>query len=223
MFVCPKSTSLYFFRYLALAILSITQVQGFKSPSNMNISELLDLNGHIKAKPMSKLENHSHMNYSLLEPVLFEKLNNTKLSWSVFRVTTFFQFNWTKAARSILLHSSCMISIKTWKHYTQNLSLIPILIINHMMWQHILTYLALLNLCSGELADCKYQITQLTSRINNIFATPDQTGPKSTKKVIIHSPFNFLFGDPNSAEEFHAIKNNMVMLEENQDILSSQI
>ena len=46
----------------------------------MNISKLLDLNEHIKAKPMSKPENQSHMNYSALETVLFEKLHNIKLS-----------------------------------------------------------------------------------------------------------------------------------------------
>ena len=100
----PHNYFTLFFRYLALAILSITLVQGFKSPSNMNISELLDLNGHIKAKLMSKPKNQSHMNYSALEPVLFEKLHNIKLSQSVFRVTTFFQFESTKAALEILLH-----------------------------------------------------------------------------------------------------------------------
>ena len=42
------------------------------------------------------------------------------------------------------------------------------------------------------------------------------------KKGIIHSLFNFLFGNPNSPEEINAIKNNMAILEENQDILSSQ-
>ena len=32
------------------------------------------------------------MNYSTLEPVLFEKLHNIKLSHEVFKVATFFQF-----------------------------------------------------------------------------------------------------------------------------------
>ena len=44
------------------------------------------------------------MNYSSMEPVLFEKLHNIKLSQSVFTVTTFFQFDSMKAALSILLH-----------------------------------------------------------------------------------------------------------------------
>ena len=47
--------------------------------------------------------------------------------------------------------------------------------------------------------------------------------PKCAKISIIHSLFNFLFGDTNSAEEINTIKNNMAILEENQDILSSQI
>ena len=64
---------------MALAILSITLVQGFRSPSNMNISNILDLNDHINAKPIPKLENQSHMNYSSMEPVLFE--NSTILNY----------------------------------------------------------------------------------------------------------------------------------------------
>ena len=43
------------------------------------------------------------MNYSSMEPVLFEKLNNIKLSHSVFRVTTFFQFDSTNPALNIPL------------------------------------------------------------------------------------------------------------------------
>ena len=89
------------------------------------------------------------------------------------------------------------------------------------MWSETLylNILALLKLFSHELADCKFQITQLTSQMDNIFATLDQTDPKHSKRGIIHS----LFGDANSAEEINAIKNSMAILEENQDILSSQI
>ena len=60
---------------------------------------------------------------------------------------------------------------------------------------------------------------QLTTQANHIFSTIDQT---STKRAIIHSSFNFLFGNPNSLAEINAIKNNMAILEENQDILSDQ-
>ena len=43
------------------------------------------------------------MNYSSMEPVLFEKLHNTKLSCSSFRVTIYFQFDSTKTALNTLL------------------------------------------------------------------------------------------------------------------------
>ena len=69
----------------------------------MNISNILDLNDHINTKPIPKPENQSHMNYSSMEPVLFEKHHNIKLLSSVSRVTTFFQFDSTEAALSILL------------------------------------------------------------------------------------------------------------------------
>ena len=36
------------------------------------------------------------MNFSSMEPVLFEKLHNIKLLCSIFRVTTFFQFDSTQ-------------------------------------------------------------------------------------------------------------------------------
>ena len=80
----------------------ITLVQSFKSSSNMNLSNVLNVNDHIKLKiPTPK--NKYHTNYSAMEPVLFEKLHNIKLSHSVFRVTTFLQFDSTKAALRILL------------------------------------------------------------------------------------------------------------------------
>ena len=70
--------------------------------SNMNLSNILNVNAHIKLKiPIPK--NKSHINYSAIEPVLFEKHCNIKLSHSVFRVTTFFQFDSIKIALSILL------------------------------------------------------------------------------------------------------------------------
>ena len=44
------------------------------------------------------------MNYSSMIPVLFEKLHNIKsVTCSVFRVTTFFQFDSTKYALNTLL------------------------------------------------------------------------------------------------------------------------
>ena len=57
----------------------------------------------------------------------------------------------------------------------------------------------------------------------HILATLDQSDPKCTKRGIIHSLFNFLFLNSNSAKESNAINNNMATLKENQDIPSSQI
>ena len=57
----------------------------------------------ILVQNQSILPNKFHINYSAIEPVQFEKLRNIKLSHSVFRVTTFFQFDSTKVALSILL------------------------------------------------------------------------------------------------------------------------
>ena len=133
-------------------------MQGFKSPGNMNFSEHLDLNGHSKVKLMSKSGCQSHMNYSSLKPVLFEKLHNVELSQSVFRVTMFFQFNSTKAALSLVLH---------YVHdLDENLIILYTKLVTNNYFDHksydvrqcILTYLALLKLCSDELSDCKFQI-----------------------------------------------------------------
>ena len=81
----------------------ITIAQGFKSSSNMNLINILNVNDHISTKSIPIPENKSHINYSAMEPVLFEKPHNTKLSHAVFRITTFFQFDSTKATLSILL------------------------------------------------------------------------------------------------------------------------
>ena len=162
-------------------------MKGFKSPSNMNISELLDLNGHNKANQMSKSENQSCMNYSSLEPVLFEKLQNIKLSRSVFRVTTLFQFDSTKDALSFLLQYAHDFDENLKKLYSRLVTNNDFHHKSHDVRQCILTYLALLKLCFDEHMDCKFQIIQLTSQINNIFATLDQTGSKCTKRSIIHS------------------------------------
>ena len=75
--------------------------------------------------------------------------------------------------------------------------------------------MALLKLCTDEPVDCKLQIMQLTTQINNIFATMDQIGPKWAKRGIKHALFNFLFGNPESSPEINAIKNNMVIVQEN--------
>ena len=60
--------------------------------------------------------------------------------------------------------------------------------------------------------DCKSQIMQLTSQVDNIFATLGQWDPKCTKRGIIHFLSIFLLGNSNSAKEINAIKNNMAIL-----------
>ena len=169
------------------------------------------------------LENKSHMNNSAMEPVLFENPHNIRLSQSVFRVTTFFQFNSMKAVLCILLDYA--------HDFDENLKTLYSNLVTNNDFDHkshdvrlcTLSYLALFKLSSNELTDCKSQIMQLTSQVDNIFATLDQSDPKCTTTGIIHSLFNFLFGNSNNAKEINAIKNNMAILEENQDILSSQI
>ena len=86
--------------------------------------------------------------------------------------------------------------------------------------QSILTYSGLLKLCSDQLMDCTFQIRQLTSQRNNIFATLGLAAPKHAKRDIIHSLFNFLFDDQKVQKKLMLSK-NMSILEENQDILSS--
>ena len=107
-------------------------MQGFKAPSNMKVSELHDLNGHIKTKSMSKPKNPYHMNYPALEPILFEKLHNIKLSCSVLRVTRFFQFESTNTTLEIL-HQYMHDFNENLKTLHSKLVPIMILIINLMM------------------------------------------------------------------------------------------
>ena len=51
-----------------------------KASSNMNLSNVLNVNDYISTKSIPIPENKSHINYSALEPVLFEKFHNIKLS-----------------------------------------------------------------------------------------------------------------------------------------------
>ena len=69
----------------------ITLVQSLKFPSNKNIGDSICISGHITNAPSPAF----YMNNSSMELVLFEKLHNIKLLSSVFRVTTFFQFDST--------------------------------------------------------------------------------------------------------------------------------
>ena len=65
--------------------------------------------------------------------------------------------------------------------------------------------------------------TDINMQLNNIFTTLNDSKHNQTKRGIIHSLFNLLFGTSSSIEEITAIKNNMEILKGNQDIFSSQI
>ena len=155
------------------------------------------------------------MNYSSMEPVLFEKLHNIKLSCPVFRVITFFQFDSTKSALNILF--------KYNQDLDENLKTLYSKLVMNNNYDHksydarqwILSYSALLTLCSDEISDCKLQIAEINNKVNNIFTTLNQSKYNHTKRWVIHSLFNFLFGTSNSAEEVTVIKNNMEILNKN--------
>ena len=116
----------------------------------------------------------------------------------MFRVTTIFQLASTKTALQILLQYSHDFEANLTTPYSK--------LVNNNDIDHKLkmfAYSALLKLFKDELTDCKSQINQLTSQINFILTTLDQTkdtNPKCTKRGIIHSLFNVLFGNPNSSD-----------------------
>ena len=132
---------------------------------------------------MSKPEGPTHMNNSALEPVLFEKLCNIKLSCSVFRVTTLFQFKSTKSALEVLLHYLHVLK--------ENLKFMCSKLVTNNKLDHksydvrqcVLMYSAPLKLCTDELANCKSEIAQLTTQVNHMFSTLDPTTPKCAKEV----------------------------------------
>ena len=104
----------------------------------------------------------------------------------MFRVTTFFQFTSTKTALQILLQ---------YVHdFKDNVTILYSKLVNnndldHTSYdvrQHILMYSALLKLYTDELTDFKSQITQLTTEVNHIFTTLDQSNPKCAKIGIIN-------------------------------------
>ena len=157
-----------------------------------------------------------------MEPVLFQKLCNIKLSRLVFRVATFFQFDSTKSSFNTLLE------------YVQDLddnikTLYAKLVTNNYDQktydanQQNLSYASLLTSCSDEICNCKCQITDLCTQLHDIFNTLNQSKHNCTKHGIIHSLFNFLFSTTGNAEEITAIKNSMEILKGNQDILSNQV
>ena len=134
----------------------------------MNLSNILNVNDIISTKSIPIPGNKSHINYSAMEAVLFEKLHNIKLSHSLFRITTFFQFDSSKITLSILLQNG-----HDFDKYLK--TLYSKLVINnifhsksHNERQCILSYSALLRLSSEELVNHKVQIVQLTIQVDNI-------------------------------------------------------
>ena len=125
----------------------------------------------------------------------------------MFRTTTFFQFASTKTALQILLQFAHDFDLTIL--YSKLVTINDLDNKSYGVTQCILTYSALLKLCTDKLTDCKSQITQLTTKVNHIFATLDQTNPKCAKRGIIHSLFNFLFSNLNSSADINSIKNNM--------------
>ena len=123
-------------------------VHGTKAPSTKNVNELLDLNGHINTNTMFKPTGLTHENKSSLEPVLFEKLHNIKLSCSVFWIATFFQFVSPKTALQILLQYA--------QDFENNLTTLYAQFISDNAHkscatrQCVLTYSALCYLCTDE-------------------------------------------------------------------------
>ena len=115
------------------------------------------------------------MNYSSMEPVLFEKLNNIKLSHSIFRVTTLFQFDSTKNALITLLQYVQDLDANLKTLYSQLVSNSMYDHKSHDANQWNWSYSALLTSCSEEISDCKLQITKLSIQLNNIFTTLDHS------------------------------------------------
>ena len=211
--------SLYIFRSLALMMLMITLVQSFKPSGNNNINNTLNINRQIiKNQHIDSIWTIHQWNLYYLRSYW-----NIKLSQSIFRVTTFFQFDSTKNTLNTLLE------------YTQDLdanlkTLYSELVKNnnddHKSYdtnQQNIFYSALLTSCLDEISDCKLQITELNLQLNNIFTTLNHLKQNCIKRGIIHFLFNFLYGTSGNTEEITAIKNNMEILKGNQDILSSQI
>ena len=89
-----------------------------KVSSNMNFSNILNVNDHIKLKTPNP-KKKSHINYSAMEQVPFQKLHDIKLSHSVFRVTTSSNLTQLKLPLAFCFNM-LMISTKIWKHYIQS-------------------------------------------------------------------------------------------------------
>ena len=133
-------------------------MQGLKSSSNMNLSNILNVNDHNNTKSIPIPKYKSHINYLAMETVLFEKLHNIKLSQSILESPRSSSDS-TKAALSILLQYA--------HDFDENLKTLCSKLVTNNVFDHeshnerqcILSYFAFIKLCSDNPADCKFQIT----------------------------------------------------------------
>ena len=105
-----------------------------------------------------------------MESVLFKKLPNIKLSRSVFRVTTFFQFGSIKFSVNILLQYAQELEENIQTLYTK-------LVTNYYNQKTLkapernLTYVFLLTSCFQELNNYRCQMIVLYTQLYNMFNT----------------------------------------------------
>ena len=188
----------------------------------MNLSNILNVSDHISTNSIPITKDKSHINYLPMELVYLKRSTTSNYHIQILESPHSSNLNSTKVALSILL--------QYLHNFDENLKILYSQVVTNKVFdskshnerQHTFSYLALLQLFANKHADCKFQIRHLTSQRDNILTTLDQSNPKCTIKGIIHSLLNFLFGNSNSAKEIETITDNMVILKENQDILSSQ-
>ena len=123
-------------------------VQCFTFPSSKTLVKIC-IDGHIT----NMLPSTFQMIYSSMEPVLFKKLPNIKLSRSIFRVTTFFQFSYTQASLNILLQYAHDLEGNIQTLYTRLVTKNDEKSYEALQWNF--TYVSLLTSCSKELNSYK--------------------------------------------------------------------
>ena len=99
MFVYPKKNSTLFSRLLALLLMTL--LQSSNSLSKMNLGNILNVNDHIKLKPLPLRTNLIYITQPWNQFCL--KTPWHKIISFNFRVTTFFKFDSTNIVLSILL------------------------------------------------------------------------------------------------------------------------
>ena len=155
MFIYPKITSLY--------VLDMWHWQYYPSPwckaSSLQVTWILVNSLILIATLMQNqcLNPKINLIWTTLHwnQYYLKKLHNIKMSQLTFIVTTFIQFKSTKAALDLLLHYMHDFDENLKALYSKLVTNNDIDNRSYDVRQHILTYLALLKLCSDELMDCK--------------------------------------------------------------------